>query len=174
MSLPTPPLANQERPVPSAIVLTSHPRNAPGTRPIVWGAKGGVARGPVVATMHSAAGRNAIGTHSGAYSLYRALAVAAGQLDPAHRPDLTNTAPAVPIGPFPAWEGDAIVSMDPFGHLTGERFAAELTVSEVEALTAVDVLYNVPVKSSAVDASTSKPSRVVRPVFDQEAVIVLA
>ena len=131
MSLPTPPLqANQERPVPSAIVLTSHPRNAPGTRPIVWGAKGGVARGPVVATMHSAPGRNAIGTHSGAYSLYRALAVAAGQLDPAHRPDLTNTAPAVPIGPFPAWEGDAIVSMDPFGHLTGEMFAAEIAAGQ--------------------------------------------
>ncbi len=122
--------ANEPRALPSAIVLTSHPRNAPGTRPIRWGAGDGKARGPVVATLHSAPGRNAIGTHSGAYSLYRALAVAAGQLDPQHRPDLTNTAPAVPIGPFPQWQGDAIVSMDPWGHLAGEIFAHEIAAGQ--------------------------------------------
>ena len=61
------------------------------------------------------------------YSLYRALAVAAGQLDPGHRPDLTNTAPAAPIGPFPQWaEPDQIVSLDPWGHLVGEAFADRL------------------------------------------------
>ena len=32
-----------------------------------------------MATLQEASGRNAIGTHAGAYSLYRALAVAAGQ-----------------------------------------------------------------------------------------------
>ena len=35
-----------------------------------------------------------------------------------HRPDFTNTEPAVSIGPFPTWGGkDKIVAMDPFGHL---------------------------------------------------------
>ena len=131
MSLPIPPQqANEPRPVPSAIVLTSYPRNVPGARPITWGAPDGRSRGPVVATLHSQPGRNAIGTHAGAYSLYRALAIAAGQLDPAHRPDLTNTAPAVPIGPFPQWAGDAIVSMDPWGHLVGETFATEIAAGQ--------------------------------------------
>lgn len=37
--------------------------------------------------------RNVIGTHSGSYSVYRALAVAAGALSRDHRADLTNTSP---------------------------------------------------------------------------------
>jgi len=132
MDLPTPPLqaANEQKPAPRAIVLTSHPRNVRGVRPLVWGIGDARARGPVVATLHAAPGRNAIGTHAGAYSLYRALAVAAGQLDPAHRPDLTNTAPAVPIGPFPQWAGDAIVSLDPWGHMPAEVFAEEIAAGQ--------------------------------------------
>ena len=57
--------------------------------------------------------------------VYRALAVAAGRLRQDHRPDLSDTAPAVPIGPFPQW-GDPrrIVSLDPWGHLAAEAFAA--------------------------------------------------
>ncbi len=132
MDLPTPPLqaANEQKPAPRAIVLTSHPRNARGVRPLAWGVSDAKLRGPVVATLHAAPGRNAIGTHAGAYSLYRALAVAAGQLDPAHRPDLTNTAPAVPIGPFPQWAGDAIVSLDPWGHMPAEVFADEIAAGQ--------------------------------------------
>ena len=131
MDLPAPPLqANEQKPAPRAIVLTSHPRNVPGVRPVAWGVRDPKLRGPVVATLHSAPGRNAIGTHAGAYSLYRALAVAAGQLDPAHRPDLTNTAPAVPIGPFPQWAGDAIVSLDPWGHMPAEVFADEIAAGQ--------------------------------------------
>jgi len=109
-------------------VLTSHPR--PGQvppLPIHWGAAEPAIRGPVVGTLADPAARNAIGTHAGAYSLYRALAVAAGQLDPGHRPDLTNTAPAVRIGPFPQWaDPGRIVSLDPWGHLVGEAFARAL------------------------------------------------
>ena len=131
MNPPAPSLKpNEQKPVPRAIVLTSHPRNVVGSRPLAWGAGGAKARGPVVATLHAAPGRNAIGTHAGAYSLYRALAVAAGQLDPAHRPDLTNTAPAVPIGPFPQWAGDAIVSLDPWGHMPAEAFADEIAAGQ--------------------------------------------
>src|SRR5262249_250208 len=71
--------------------------------------------------------RNAIGTHSGAYGLYRALAIAAHKLSPLHRADLTDTAPAEPIGPNPQWfDPEKIVSLDPWGHMIGEAFAAEL------------------------------------------------
>lgn len=42
----------------------------------------------------------------------------------AHRPDLTDTRPAVPIGPFAQWSDPAkIVSLDPWGHLVTEVFA---------------------------------------------------
>ena len=118
-----PPLTNARRRG-RAIVLTSHPQNAiGGAPPVLWGAADPRARGPIVGTLSNPGGRNAIGTHAGAYSLYRALAVAAGLLDPAHRPDLTDTLPAVPIGPFPQWSDPGrIVSLDPWGHLVGQTF----------------------------------------------------
>ena len=123
----TTPGHNEKRPAPRAIVLTSHPRNVARTTPLRWGAADPRERGPLVASLKSDADRNAIGTHAGAYSLYRALAIAAGQLDPAHRPDLTNTRPAVPIGPFPQWsEPGAIVALDPWGHMPAEIFEAEI------------------------------------------------
>ncbi|KAM3508423.1 hypothetical protein MY11210_006737 [Beauveria gryllotalpidicola] len=55
----------------------------------------------------------------GSYSVYYALAVASRELNTDHRPDFTNTEPAVNIGPFAQW-GDKkkIVAMDPWGHLT--------------------------------------------------------
>src|SRR5215469_1733185 len=109
---------------PRAIVLTSHPPPAGQVVPLRWGAIDPAQRGPVIATLHNPDVRNVIGTHSGAYSLYRALAIAAGQLAPDHRPDLTDTAPAECIGPFPQWgEPDRIVSLDPWGHVAGELFA---------------------------------------------------
>ncbi len=109
------------------IVLTSHPNQGGGQLALKWGAPDPDTRGPIVATLNNPGGRNAIGTHSGAYSLYRALAVAAGQLDALHRPDLTNTAPAAEIGPFPQWgDPDKIVSLDPFGHMVGQIFPEAL------------------------------------------------
>ncbi len=132
MDVASPPLrTNEPRSVPSAIVLTSHPRNVTGARSVVWGAADGKARGPLMATLHASQPRNVIGTHAGSYSVYRALAVAAGQLNSAHRPDLTNTRPAVAIGPFPQWsEPGGIVSLDPWGHLTTELFAAEIAAGQ--------------------------------------------
>ncbi len=121
------PLLSNRRAIPRSIVLTSHARNVTGSIPVNWSAPTPGERGPVVATLQAAPGRNAIGAHAGAYSLYRAVAVAAGQLAAGHRPDLTNTRPAVPIGPFPQWsEPSAIVSLDPWGHMTTEAFAPEL------------------------------------------------
>ena len=85
------------------------------------------ARGPVIGSVQNPAKRNVIGTHSGSYSIYRALAVASGQLDADHVPDLTDTTPIVPLGPHPQWHDlDKIVALDPFGHLIGEVFADEL------------------------------------------------
>ena len=132
MDQPAPTLRSNAPPsAPRAIVLTSHPRNVPGVVPLHWGAADAVARGPVIATLHDGPGRNAIGTHAGAYSLYRALAIAAGQLDAGHKPDLTNTRPAVEIGPFPQWtDPGAIVSMDPWGHIVGEAYAAQIAAGQ--------------------------------------------
>lgn len=109
------------------IVLTSHPReDASQVAEIRWGAPGAQARGPVVGGMERGV-RNVIGAHSGSYSVYRALSVASGQLDPVHKPDLTDTRPAIDIGPHATWEGeDRIVSIDPFGHIVADAFAADI------------------------------------------------
>jgi len=107
------------------IKLTSHPGgHGPGPVPIVWGAKDPSVRGPVIGTTTTPAHRNVIGTHAGAYSVYRALAVAAGALDPGRRSDLTDTAPTDPIGPYTQWaDPERIVSLDPFGALVAEVYA---------------------------------------------------
>lgn len=107
------------------IVLTSHPEHfGPKPLPIQWGHPDPQQRGPVIATLGNLAHRNAIGTHSGSYAVYRALAIASGSLEPNHRADLTNTAPTVSIGPHPSWsEPDKIVALDPFGALDHGLFA---------------------------------------------------
>jgi GTP cyclohydrolase II len=112
----------------SHIRLTSHPGAGAQSRfPIHWDAKTARERGPVVATANAGADRNAIGAHGGAYSVYRALAVASGAMDPMVRPELVNTHPVVPIGPHPQWsEPGKIVSLDPWGARIAEDFAAEI------------------------------------------------
>jgi GTP cyclohydrolase II len=99
------------------IRLTSHPQQGPsGAPPIHWGAEDPLMRGPVVGTTTSRNQRNVIGTHSGSYGVYRALAVAAGNLTRGHRADLTNTSPTDLVGPYPQWgEPEGIVSIDPWG-----------------------------------------------------------
>lgn len=119
----------------SHIVLTSHPhahgRQARAFNEVHWGAPTAAERGPVIASLTNPAQRNAIGTHSGAYAVYRALAVASGQLQADHRPDLTDTTPAEAIGPHPQWgEPGKIVSLDPWGHLTASAFAERLAAGQ--------------------------------------------
>ena len=105
------------------IILTSHPHRDDRVSPIHWGHKDPKVRGPLIAGTGQLGGRNVIGTYSGSYMVYRALAVASGQLDPEHKPDLTHTAPTGSIGPFPSWSDPAcIVSIDPFGALVNEAF----------------------------------------------------
>ena len=110
---------------PGHIRLTSHPDERKRAARVRWGAATPTERGPVVGTLTPE--RNAIGAHSGSYSLYRALAVAAGTLDPVHVPDLTDTAPAEAIGPHPQWASpERIVSIDPYGHLVSEAWSDRL------------------------------------------------
>jgi GTP cyclohydrolase II len=81
----------------------------------------------VVASPADPQRRNAIGSYSGAYAIYRALAVATQALARNHRPDLTDTAPAARIAPHLQWtEPKKIVSIDPWGHLVGEVFAEHI------------------------------------------------
>ncbi len=100
------------------IRLNSHPGSRkPARFPIHWGAAGADARGPVIATVNSGQDRNAIGAHGGSYSIYRALAISSGAMDPQARPDLHDTSPIIDIGPHPQWDDPAkIVSLDPWGH----------------------------------------------------------
>ncbi|PHH78621.1 hypothetical protein CDD80_6592 [Ophiocordyceps camponoti-rufipedis] len=106
---------------------------------IDWGNTDPEKRGPVVVSRSPSTirRRNAIGgwfrygiltgvpdankrvqrSHGGSYSIYYALAVASKELNVDHRPDFTNTEPAVELGPFPQWGGrEKIVAMDPWGH----------------------------------------------------------
>jgi GTP cyclohydrolase II len=112
----------------SHIRLTSHPGAGTASRfPIHWGAKTAAERGPVVATVNAGADRNAIGAHGGAYSVYRALAISSGALDPRVRPELTDTYPVVELGPHPQWsEPGKIVSLDPWGARVAQDFAGLL------------------------------------------------
>ena len=110
------------------IRLTSHPgAGAPSRFPIRWGAPTASERGPVIGTVTSGPERNAVGAHGGAYAIYRALAISSGVLNPIARPDLTNTAPVVDIGPHPQWSvPNGIISLDPWGHRVSLDFRKEI------------------------------------------------
>lgn len=110
------------------IKLTSHPESQ-GVRPlpIVWAGKDAFERGPIIGTQTNANQRNVIGAHSGSYAVYRALAIAAGSLDPVHVPDLTNTSPAATLPPQSQWcDATRIVSLDPWGHMVSEVYRTYL------------------------------------------------
>lgn len=110
------------------IRLTSHPGQGQAGAPVIrWGAPSAAERGAVIGTTTNRSQRNVIGTHSGSYGVYRALAVAAGNLDKGHRADLTDTAPTDAIGPYPQWsDPEKMVSIDPWGASVAEVFADQL------------------------------------------------
>jgi GTP cyclohydrolase II len=117
-------------------------------------------RGPVVGSVGLTSRRNVIGVHSGSYGIYRALAIAAQELKADHRPDLTNTSPAVAIGPFESWfDPKKIVSLDPWGHLVSEVFADKLAagwdIRPTIAITKAHV--NMPEIMEAMAAGRLKP-----------------
>ncbi len=142
------------------IVLTSHARRDKPAEAIHWGAPTAAERGPVIASLTNPEHRNVIGTHSGAYAIYRALAVAAGNLQRDHRPDLTDTAPAEAIGPHAQWgDPDKIVSLDPWGHLVSsvfaDRIAAGVDIRPTIAVTRAHI--NMPELAAAIAAGRLTP-----------------
>ena len=85
----------------SHLILASHTNlRFRETLPIKWGVKDPMKRGPVVASVTNAKARNAIGAHSGSYTVYRALSIASGKFPPMHRPALDNTHSSVQSCPF--------------------------------------------------------------------------
>ena len=110
------------------IVLTSHgTRGGNRLSPIHWGALDAKKRGPLIASLTNPMQRNVIGKHGGAYTIYQALSVTSGRLDPNFVPDLGDTYPTTIVGPHPQWgDEDKIVSLDPFGAMVTELFAEEM------------------------------------------------
>jgi GTP cyclohydrolase II len=112
----------------SHIVLTSHV-NQLATKPLAinWGAKSPEQRGPVIGTISDKSDRNAIGSHGGSYTIYRALSIALGTFPLGHKPDLENTHPTNSVKPQPSWfEEDKIVSVDPWGGDVTQAFSDHL------------------------------------------------
>lgn len=107
------------------ISLTTHDGQF-GSNPIAmhWGHPDPMKRGPVIATVKHGGQRNAIGAHGGGYCIYTALAVASGELNPDHIPNLKTTDPTYDFGPFPSWKDPKkIVTIDPWGHMVTNVFA---------------------------------------------------
>ena len=145
---------------PSHIVLTSHPPKDGKLPKITWGAKTAEERGPLIASMADRENSNVIGAYAGAYSVYRAVSVATGDLDPLHVPDLHNTTPPVQIGPHEQWfDENKIVSLDPWGAVAGNYFdehrAKGLDVRPTIAVTRAHI--NMPEISEAIKAGRLKP-----------------
>jgi GTP cyclohydrolase II len=106
------------------VSLTTHTGQF-GSNPIAmnWGAEDPMVRGPVIATVKHGGQRNAIGAHSGGYCIYTALAVAAGELNPSHIPNLNTTFPTDTFGPHASWTNEkSLVTIDPWGHLVTDKF----------------------------------------------------
>ncbi|OUR98603.1 hypothetical protein A9Q84_04090 [Halobacteriovorax marinus] len=101
----------------SHVVLTSHSNQIfKESLPIKWGADNAKERGPVIATISEKENRNAIGTHSGSYTVYRALSIANGDFPKDHRPELENTHSPVEVKPQASWfDPEKMVAIDPWG-----------------------------------------------------------
>jgi GTP cyclohydrolase II len=116
-------IPNPDSSIGSFINLTTHNEGSTPI-PVNWGEDDPMVRGPIIATTRHVMQRNAIGAHSGSYSIYRGLAVAQNKLDSTSLPNLSLTHPAVTIGPFPSWSDPTkIATFDPFGHIITEAFA---------------------------------------------------
>ncbi|KAL4920654.1 GTP cyclohydrolase N terminal-domain-containing protein [Aspergillus aurantiobrunneus] len=112
------------------IVLTTYPgQSGIDPVPLEWGAPDATSRGPVVVSRSGAflKRRNAIGAHGGSYSIYNALAIAAGDLDPDFRPNFVNTEPTFDFLWQSSWaDKTKIVSIDPYGHDVVKYFRDEI------------------------------------------------
>ena len=121
---------------------------------MVWGAPDPQTRGAIVCSRlpGSIKVRNALGAHSGSYSIYRALSIAMGSLSPSHKPDYTLTEPPVPIPYVEAWKN--IVSFDPWGHLVPTVFS-ESVAAGLDARPSIAIT-KAHMKLSEVDESSRR------------------
>lgn len=148
----------------SRIILTTYPgQSGIDPIPLSWGSPDPMKRGPVVVSRMQSTirRRNAIGAHGGSYSIYNALAVASSNLDLDHKPDFTNTEPAVNIGPFPSWASSTkIVAMDPFGHLAPWLYKDMMQSDNVDIRPTIAVTkahMKIPELENSVKAGRLKP-----------------
>ncbi|TFL02696.1 GTP cyclohydrolase N terminal-domain-containing protein [Pterulicium gracile] len=149
---------------PGRVNLTTYP-DQHGIVPVTmnWGASTPTARGPVICSRlpSSIKARNALGAHSGSYSIYRALAIAMGTLDPTHKPDYTLTEPPVDILPQPSWfDPKKIVSLDPWGHLVPQVFRKEMNEDGLDVRPSISVT-KAHMKLTEIDESVRKGELVV-------------
>ncbi|GJJ13451.1 hypothetical protein Clacol_007705 [Clathrus columnatus] len=149
---------------PERVILTTYPDQT-GISPFTlsWGATDPLIRGPVIASRlpSSIKQRNAIGAHSGSYSIYRALAIALGTLSPTHKPSYELTHPAIDILPQPSWfDPRKIVSFDPWGHLAPQVFHREINELGLDIRPSIAVT-KAHIKLSEIDVSAKKGDLVV-------------
>lgn len=144
---------------PGRVLLTTHPdQHGIKPYPLQWGAPDPSVRGPVICSRltSSVKQRNALGAHSGSYSIYRALAIAMGTLNPTHKPDYSQTEPPVPIPPQPAWsDPHKIVSFDPWGHLVPQVFRKEVEELGLDVRPSIAVT-KAHIKLSEIDETARK------------------
>ncbi|KAF8340657.1 GTP cyclohydrolase N terminal-domain-containing protein [Cantharellus anzutake] len=129
-ALPSPTFQTLPSLYPQRVIITTYPDQS-GIRPtpLQWGAKDPLIRGPVVCSRNpsSIKVRNAIGAHSGSYSIYRALAVGMGALNMDYKPDYNLTQPPVDFPPQPSWfDASKIVAFDPWGHVVPQVFKKDM------------------------------------------------
>jgi hypothetical protein len=120
-------------------------------------------RGPVICSRlpSSIKQRNALGAHAGSYSIYRALSIAMGALDPTHKPDYSQTEPPVDIPFNLAWaDPTKIVSFDPWGHLVPQVFRKEMEELGLDVRPSIAVT-KAHLKMSELDEAARKGELVV-------------
>lgn len=151
------------------VVLTSHINQIYKETPkINWGAKDPKERGPIIATISEKDNRNAIGTHSGSYTVYRALSIAKGDYPKEHRSDLHNTEATTDIGPYESWfDSEKIVSIDPWGGMVQKVFREEIergldirpTIAVTQARLQLPEIYDAMAKGRIIpDGKIIKPN----------------
>lgn len=79
-----------------------------------------------------------------------------GTLDPSHKPDFSNTEPAVSVPPQPSWSDPTkIVSFDPYGHLVPQVFKHEVEDLGLDVRPSIAVT-RAHMKLSEIDETTRK------------------
>ncbi|KAF8644376.1 hypothetical protein AX16_008501 [Volvariella volvacea WC 439] len=144
---------------PGRVNLTTYPdQHGMSPFPLKWGASDPLVRGPIICSRlpSSIKHRNALGAHSGSYSIYRALSIALGTLSPTHKPDFSLTDPPVDIPPQPSWfDEKTIVSFDPWGHLVQSLFRKEIDERGLDIRPSIAVT-KAHLKMSELDESAKK------------------